>query len=120
MEDLEGRIGEILANPESMEQIMSIAKSLGFPPPDSSRSDDSPHADGAVPVEPLFEENAIHTVMEAMKSGGKISGNQMALLNALRPFLNQHRQQSISRAIRIAKLASIAEAALRNYGAGEK
>ena len=58
----------------------------------------------------------LQTFLSIMQNGGQINDRQMALLNALRPFLNPARRNSVDRAVRIARLTCIAEAALKNGG----
>ena len=48
MENAEEKIMEILHDPEKMEQVMSIARSLGFPPPEQASAENAETA--AVPA----------------------------------------------------------------------
>lgn len=117
MDGIEEKLSAILADPNSMEQIMNIARTLGTASTqqaadDNAVSQSAPHAESA----PALDASALKTITSMMQDGGKISDRQLALLNALRPFLNPTRRSSVDRAIRIARLSGIAEAALRNGG----
>lgn len=90
MENAEEKIMEILHDPEKMEQVMSIARSLGFPPPEEPSS-----GPPTVPDVPGDE-------------------RQEALLHALLPYLRPGRREKLERALRLAKLSQFAEQALRN------
>jgi len=49
-----------------------------------------------------------------MQSQGQTQSRHTELLNALRPFLRPERQQSLDRAMRMAKLSNLARFALNN------
>lgn len=116
MDGLEEKLSAILNDPNSMEQILSLAKNLGIGPPASSSEQAAPTSTPEDTSAPLLDEKMLHTFLSIMQNGGQINDRQMALLNALRPFLNPARQNSVDRAVRIARLTGIAEAALRNGG----
>lgn len=110
MEGFEEKLNAILNDRDSMEQIMSLAKSLGVGPPPDGAGTDQEHSAGSSPL----DENMLRTLMAVMQDGGRINEQQLALLNALRPFLSPSRRNSVDRAVRIARLTGIAEAALKN------
>ena len=116
MDGLEEKLSAILNDPNSMEQILSLAKNLGIGPLASSSEQAAPTSTPEDTSAPLLDEKMLHTFLSIMQNGGQINDRQMALLNALRPFLNPARQNSVDRAVRIARLTGIAEAALRNGG----
>ena len=121
MDGLEEKLSAIFSDPNSMDQILSIAKSLGLSPPSAPSAPAEPAAPGAAAAEPdasapILDEKMLQTFLSIMQNGGQINDRQMALLNALRPFLNPARRNSVDRAVRIARLTGIAEAALKNGG----
>ena len=108
MEDLENTISQILGNPESMAQIMSIAKSLSTPaPPVEAESQPS--------VSPMpSADQSMLSMLELIKQFGADDPRETQLLNALKPYCSEQRRQRIDRALQIARLSQIAGAALRN------
>lgn len=118
MDGLEEKLSAILNDPNSMEQILSLAKNLGIGPPPSTSSSEQ-----AAPVStpedtsaPLLDEKMLHTFLSLMQNGGQINDRQDGAAQCPRPFLNPARRNSVDRAVRIARLTGIAEAALRNGG----
>ena len=104
MAEMDDKLGAILGNPAMMQQIMSMAQSLGqqAPPP-------SPEpAEGLNPA-------MIQSIMQLSSQTG-IDSNQEALLTALNPYLPQPRLQKLQKAMRAAKLARIASTFLRQGG----
>ncbi len=108
MEDLENTLNQILGNPDSMAQIMSIAKSLTAPSPPTAAESPPP----APPVPAL--DPAMLSMLELMKQFGAGDPKEAQLLNALKPYCSEQRQQRIERALQIARLSQMAGAALRN------
>ena len=98
MDNLESGLEAILGNPQMMQQIMSIAQNFQSepaPPPPTAAG--GPEIDFA-------------TVQKLTSFIGKtgIDGQQKALLQALRPYLSGQRIQKLEKAMRAAKLASMA------------
>lgn len=102
MDDLESKISQILDDPGSMAQILSLAKSLGVGPP----------PEGEAPTQP---DPSIAPILSMLKQVGNSDPREAALLGALKPYCSKERQDRIDRALRIAQLSQLASAALRNY-----
>ena len=107
MEDLEGKISEILADPDRMAQVFSIAKSLGLTPPADEEAGPERTAESFAPM------------MELVKQASRVDPRETSLLNALKPYCSKERQARIDRALRAARLSRIAGAALRSFGEKE-
>lgn len=103
MDDLENKLGQILSNPQMMQQIMGLAQSLGQASGNTG-SNDPPS------VPDLSAMQAISGVL----SQSNVDAQQQNLLRALTPYLNQERIQKLERAMRAAKLAKMASAFLEN------
>lgn len=98
MDNLESGLQSILGNPQMMEQIMSLAQNFQSepaPPP--------PPAEGM----PELDLATIQKITSVIGKTG-IDAQQKALLQALRPYLGNHRIQKLEKAMRAAKLAGIA------------
>ena len=59
----------------------------------------------------------LQTMLSRIQNGG--SSDSQKLLEAMKPFLAEKRRAKLDRAIRIAKLASIAELAMGENGGGQ-
>lgn len=104
MEGIEEKLGSVLNNPQLMQQIMSMAQSLGQPAPEPE-----PAAD--IPTLPDLDPAAMSKILSLASKAG-IDQNQKALLQALKPYLTQVRIQKLEKAMRASKIASIATSAL--------
>ena len=104
MEGMEEKMAAVLGNPQLMQQIMSMAQSLGT-------GSDMPQP-AAQAQSPGMDMNP-ELIKSIMGLAGKIGtdSNQQALLCALRPYLSEGRIGKLERAMRAAKLASLASAA---------
>ena len=96
MEGMEDKLGAILGNPQMMQQIMSMAQSLGAPPPQEKPQ----------PPAPGFDPALIGKLMPLIQ-GACIDENQRALLTALDPYLTRERISRLERAMRAAKMANL-------------
>ncbi|MBQ6798111.1 MAG: hypothetical protein IJP11_02610 [Oscillospiraceae bacterium] len=106
MEGLEGTIQQILGDPESMAQILSLAKSFGLPTPQSEAGAASPQEDLSPMIE-LLKQTAAQP-------------RETRLLEALMPYFSAERQQRLERAVRVARVAQMAGAALKNMAGKEQ
>lgn len=103
--DLEEKLGAILSNPELMQQIQSMAQSLGQPPSASPSEQKKP------PFDP-----SILQKFGTLAGQTGIDTDQQTLLAALSPYLSQNRVKKLENAMRAAKMARIASAFLGNGG----
>ena len=104
MEGLEDKIGTILNNPQLMQQIMSMASSLSAPQQEKE-------AEAPSNAFPDFDPDMIRKLMSFM-GNLNVNDQQRTLLHALRPYLTDARIQKLEKAMRAAKLANAASAAL--------
>ena len=99
MDELEQKLGSILNNPELMQQIMSMAQSLGQNPAESA-----PATAGALPdIDPGMVQK-----LSGLAGQSGIDQQQRALLSALGPYLSRDRVSRLERAMRAQKMARIA------------
>ena len=101
---MEEKLGAVLNNPQLMQQIMSMASSLS-----AAKPEQEPES----PTNPLPEFDPA-MIQKLMGLAGQLTVNehQKNLLLALRPFLTDGRIQKLEKAMRAAKLANAASAAL--------
>ena len=103
MEELEKKLNAIVSNPEMMEKVMALAQSLGGSPPvkepEPQRSEGQSFN--------LPDLSALQKI-SSMASQTGIDPDQRNLIGALRPYLSPSRIGKLERAMRAAKMASMA------------
>lgn len=113
MAEMEEKLGAILSNPQLMQQIMSMAQSLGggqespSAPPEPSPP--------AVPSMPSIDP-ALLQKLSGLAGNSNVDSNQQALLNALCPYISQTKVGKLERAMRAAKMARLASTFLGQGG----
>ena len=110
-EGLEGKLQQILNDPDSMAQILSMAQSFGL-----QGSPGQPEPQSAPPPNSMPDGEFLRSIMGLMEHARHSDGKQEALLCALKPFLRPEQRESIDRALQIARISHLAGFALRNYG----
>lgn len=110
MSELEEKLGSVLNNPQLMQQIMSIAQSIGTQ--SSQPASQEPKQEEPVPI---FDPGLLKS-LTGMAGQNQVDGNQQALLNALCPYLSRGRVEKLERAMRAARLAGAASAFLNAGG----
>jgi hypothetical protein len=108
MSEMEDRLNSVLNNPQMMQQILSMAQSMGG----QNQKEDSPQIIDSMPEIDLGMLQKISGL--AGQSG--IDKDQRSLLHALSPYLSQERINKLEKAMRAAKMARMATA-LMNSGA---
>ena len=123
-EKLEG----ILSNPQAMEQIMSLAKSL-----EGGENSASPSASAPAPSPPSapsdlsgllgsvgqLDPKMLSTAAKLFSQMGRQDDRRTALLQALRPFVKPGRYAKLDKAIQIAKLSVLIRSGLELFRAKE-
>jgi hypothetical protein len=105
---MQEQMNAILGNPEMMQQIMSMAQSLG-------QSQEPSACAPSPPVLPDFDPKLLGKLSGLAKSGS-IDSDQRSLLSALRPYLTSERIAKLEKAMRAAKLAAVASSFLGSSG----
>ena len=108
MEGMEEKLSAIMNNPQMMQQIMAMASSLSGPPEVSEPSHPEPESPGFDP--------ALLTKIMGMAGQLGVDPQQKALLQALKPYLSHIRVQKLEKAMRAAKLATLASTLLSSAG----
>ena len=109
MDDMENKLGAILANPEMMQQIMALAQNFSTP--------EQPQQDAPATSIPDLDFTTIQKLTGLAQSSG-IDKNQQTLLRALSPYLSHQRVAKLERAMRAAKMAGMATKFLGNNPLG--
>ena len=139
MSDFEEKLNQILSSPDAMEQIMSIARTLGIGN-DSAPSEASskPASTPSAPASTASNGSNTAGLLSLLGGGNNDSGggidpkmasmllrlasawntpddDKIALLIALRPFLKPERAEKMQRAMQIAKLSRVIRIALDSF-----
>lgn len=106
MAEMEEKMEAILGNPQLMQQIMAMAQSLNNQPEKETppKKEETPAGNfqfGDIDLNLVKKLSGI-----AQNSG--IDNNQQTLLKALNPYLSSTRIQKLEKAMRAAKMASLA------------
>ena len=116
MDDLQSKLNTILGDPQMMQQIMAMAQAMG-----QQNTEPSPQPEPSPPKleMPAFSAMPDPAMLQRVASLTRQAGvdkNQQALLKALSPYLSRERIGKLERAMRAAKIAGIAAAALGSSG----
>lgn len=124
MSELEDKINGILGDPAQMEKIAGLAKSLmGGSDSGSDTAEKAKSAGGGLDslMQSLGGDSAIDPAMlarlsRAFSSGAGEKKQERALLEAMKPYLSEKRRSKMDKAIKLARLASIARIAMGEMG----
>lgn len=116
MSELEDKINAVLNDPEQMDKITNLAKSLmGGGAPNNEARDESPGNDdmlGGLGIDAAM----LQRIGRIMGQGGGEKSQERALLEAMKPYLSEKRRSKMDRAMKLAKLARIARLAMGEMG----
>lgn len=129
LSEFEDKLQSILGNPEAMDQIMSIARSLTG---NTSAQDvpDSSVETSPAPFQPTpcnnesfdllngVDPRILQLGMRLLSEYNNDNNNTVALLIALQPFLREERHAKVDKAIQIAKLSRLIRIALESFRKG--
>jgi hypothetical protein len=113
MSELEEKLGAVLNNPQLMQQIMSMAQSLGASQNTVSEEVKKPEAPST--QLPNLDPRMLQSLAGIARQGG-VDTNQQALLAALSPYLSQERVGKLERAMKAARMAGAASVFLNSGG----
>lgn len=132
MSEFEDRINSVLNDPDQMDKIASLAKSLmggGAQSTDSGNggmmgklgelAKGFSSGGSAGQESPAIDPAMLGKIGRLMKAGNAQSSNERALLEAMKPYLTEKRRQKMDRALQLAKLARIARIAMGEMGEGD-
>lgn len=109
MDDMQNQMASILDNPEMMQKIMAMAQSLS-----SSQAPQETPSQQPSPLPDL--DISMLQRLSGLAGKSNIDNNQRSLLKALGPYLTQDRLSKLERAMRAAKMATLASAFLGSSG----
>lgn len=111
MSELEEKLGSILSDPNMMQQIMGMARTLSAnqpePPPQKPQKQEG--------AQPAFDPKMLQAISGIARQGG-VDSHQQSLLSALQPYLSRERIAKLERAMSAARMAGAASAFLSAGG----
>ena len=111
MDQMEEKLSAILSNPQLMQQVMSMAQSLGQSSPQNAQ-EKSPPPEHKLPD---IDMNMLKK-LSGFAGQSNIDRDQKALLSALGPYLSHQRVNKLERAMRAAKMARMASSFMEQGG----
>lgn len=105
MDEFGEKLNSLLNDPKQMESFASFAKSI-------MGGEMSNSAPAETDIDPVL----VKKISGLISRGGNLNGNEKKLLEAMKPYLSEKRRSKMDRAMKIAKLASIAELAASEFG----
>lgn len=114
MAELEDMINSVLNDPEQMNMISSLAKSLMGGEPETQ-----PRENKAAPGLMDGLDPAMLGKIQRLMSGAEKPGESEALLRAMQPYLSEKRRVKMDKALKLARLAKLAGFAMGELG-GER
>ena len=121
MADFEEALNSLLADPDAMGQIMSLAGKLGMgteSPPSPGEAAPQPESAAPPPFAPE-QLGQMGRLLELFQARRQSNQEADALIAALRPFLREERQKKLDQAIQLAGLSRAARQAYRLWKEGE-
>jgi len=120
--ELEDRINSVLNDPEQLNEITRLARSLmGGGQQDSRKEGTTPSSSAAQPaMSGLFDQLGLDA--DALSQIGGIFGasgggsKSQALLEAMKPYLSDKRKNKMDKAMKLARLAKLAGFAMGEMG----
>lgn len=114
MDDMQNQMNAILGNPDMMQKIMAMAQSLSNEnSPEHETKPQKPESSG-LPI-PDIDLSMVQQ-LSGLAGRSNIDSNQRTLLKALAPYLTQDRITKLEKAMRAAKMATLASAFLGKNG----
>ena len=109
MDELGEKLDALLHDPQQLGKIAQLASSLVGDGGDKSAPPSAPEP------ELDLDMGQLRRMMSALRGGGHDSANRH-LLEAMKPYLAEKRRRKIDRAMKLARLASLAEFAAGEMG----
>ncbi len=120
MGDFEDKINDLLKSPESLEQIIKLARSLSGESNENQSGPqrepgENPNTHGSSGFPEGFDPQIMGILSSVLKEYSSPS-DKTALIAAIKPYLKIERRQKIDKAMQIAKLAKVAKNVIPEFG----
>ena len=114
MDDLQSQMNSVLQNPEMMQKIMALAQSLNSADEPQQIPENPKQESAGFPLPDI--DFATLQKLSGLAGQSNIDNNQRTLLKALSPYLSHGRISKLEKAMRAAKMASMASVFLNQSG----
>ncbi len=111
-EGLEEKLNQILNDPDSMAQILSMARSFGMGQESEPSASSPPPCGNPFPM----DEGMLFQMMQIFQQMQQTDSKQEALLCALKPYLAPERREKLDQAMQLARFSRLAQLALGSGG----
>ena len=101
MDDISEKLAGILNDPDSMEKVRKMADSLFS----EEKGNSKPESEEAFDIPSLDEMNAIISIVSKLKADS--DDGRARLINALKPYLSEHRRGKADTAIKLLKIIEL-------------
>ena len=112
MDGIEEKLSVLFRSPESMEQIRKLAESLSG----AEKAEQGGGSDDRASGETGTDSGLTQTVLDMIQAGNT-PNETTKLVHALKPWLNPQRADRLEKAVRIARLTTVAKNILPNLSA---
>lgn len=118
MSEFEDKVNSILNDPQQMDKIASLAKSLMGGEDKAAGNGENGLGSilGSLSGEGGFDAAAFGKISRLISAGAAQNDEKQALFNAMRPYLSEKRREKMDKAIKLAGLARIARLAMGEMG----
>ena len=106
MNEIEDMLSKILSSPEEMEKLGKMASELFGGEAQNEKG------------KPMPSVSDISSMLNSLM--GSKGGDKAALVKALSPYLKPERQRKLEKALKISRLAGVAEIAMQSFGDGNE
>jgi len=107
VDELGDRLNAILENPGQLERLTQAAKSI--------MGEKAQHGSAPEKNDPDFLDPAMLKKLGSLMNRGGAHDDKRMLLEAMKPYLSEKRRKKLDNAMKLAKLASIAEVAIGEF-----
>ena len=109
MDDMAGKISELLSNPDGMEKIKAMASALFGGESNTENqtlnNETSQNLESSLSLPDGFDPMKLMGIFSSLKN--KSLDDRSALLLALKPHLSSDRQERVEKAVKLLKIASL-------------
>jgi len=109
--ELEDKINSVLSDPQQMDKIMGMARSLM-----GGGSNEPSAPAGMAELFPKELDGAMLSKLSRLMSDGGEKKQERALLEAMKPYMSQKRREKMDKAMKLARLARLAGLAMGEMG----
>ncbi len=105
MDDIAGKISDLLSSPDGMDKIKNLADSLFGGGSAQKEADDKPSSDGGFSLPDGLDIGKLMGIATVL--GNQKTDRRSELLLALKPHLSSERRERVDKAVKFLKIAAV-------------